>query len=83
MTYGQLNTGDVVKLAGTQAVVMATQPHPVNFGFLLIVWWIPAEKRITFDCLSPHYELISGSTVVYDGLVSWQLGVNELAAPRT
>jgi hypothetical protein len=83
MKFGDLKTGDVVTLAGTKAVVMAVDKnHPKQPGFWLFVWYLVAERRLTFDCLSPAYELIPGSKVVNDGLSMWTRITNELAAPR-
>lgn len=83
MKYGDLRTGDLVKFHNAQAVVMAIEKeHPREPGFWLIVWYLVHEKRLTFDCLSPHYEVMPGSSVSSDGLVTWSRVVSELAAPR-
>jgi hypothetical protein len=83
MKFGDLRTGDIVEMAGTKAVVMAIQErHPKDPGFMLIVWYLVAEKRLTFDMLSRYYDLIPGSSVTNDGLVMWSRLINELAAPR-
>lgn len=83
MKFGDLCTGDIVNLAGTKAVVMAIQnPHPTSPGFWLIVWYLIDEKRLTFDCLSPAFDLIPGSTIHTDGMQTWRKTINELAARR-
>lgn len=81
MRFGDLKTGDIMNMAGTKAVIMAIEkPHPKQAGFWLIVWYLLDEKRLSFDCLSPEFELIPGSTVHEDGLFTWTTIVNELAS---
>lgn len=83
MKFGDLKTGDVLELAGTKAVVMAIQKdHPKHVGFWLIVWYLMDSKRLTFDCLSPAYDLIPGSHVHEDGLLTWTLVTGELASAQ-
>jgi hypothetical protein len=78
MRFGDLKTGDVMTLAGVKAVVLAiTHPHPLNPTFSLIVWWILTDHRLSFDMLYPNVELIPGSEVHQDGLVSWKQAIVE------
>ena len=83
MKFGQLQTGDVMHLAGTKAVVLSISnphPEPANglVGFLLVVWYIFGEDRVSFDCLHQDYDLIPGSTVSKDGLMSWREAVRRV-----
>lgn len=67
MKFGDLKSGDVVNLMGTKSVILAIQePHPLNPSFLLIVWYIFDEKRLSFDMLHPDYELLPGTHVTED-----------------
>lgn len=79
MKFGKLKTGDVMELAGVKAVVLSiTDPHPDQrggLGFLLVVWYIFDEDRLSFDCLHKDYDLIPGSTISQDGLMSWRQAV--------
>lgn len=83
MRFGDLKTGDVMELAGTKAVVMAIQrEHPRDPRYMLVVWYLMAENRLTFDMLSAQYEMVPGSSVTSDGLLTWIKITNELAAPQ-
>jgi hypothetical protein len=82
MKFGNLKTGDVVNLCGTQSVVLSiTKPHPEwpAGPYWLFVWYIFDEKRLSFDCLHPDYALIPGSTLVNDGLVLWHQAIDAVA----
>lgn len=82
MKYGDLKTGDIVTLAGSRGVVMAIEkPHPTQTGFWLIVWYLMDEKRLSFDCLSPVFELIPGSKVHNDGFHTWNWVASQLDGP--
>jgi hypothetical protein len=73
MKFGDLKTGDIMTLVGTKGVVMAIEkPHPKNPHFWLVVWYLVDQDRFTFDMLNPDYDLIPGSTISQDGLVTWQ-----------
>jgi hypothetical protein len=79
MKFGDLKPGDVVGLMGTRSVILAIEkPHPLNRNFWLIIWWMFDEKRLSFDMLSPEYDLIEGSTVVSDGMVSYRRAMQEI-----
>lgn len=80
MRFGDLKTGDVMALAGSRAVLMARQiPHPVYPSFGLYVWYMLDEGRLSFDALRPDYELLPGSAVHSDGLITWTRIADSLA----
>jgi hypothetical protein len=73
MKFSDLRSGDVVTLRGVRSVVMAIEsPHPLNPSFLLIVWFLFGQNRLSFDMLHPDYDLITGTSVSKDGMVSYQ-----------
>lgn len=80
MKFGELAPGNVLDLAGQRAVVLAIQrPHPLQPGFILIVWWLFNAKRTSFDMLDPGCEMIPGSRVMpWDGMRSYQQGLDEM-----
>lgn len=72
MKFRDLRTGDVVTLMDTRSVIVAIEtPHPKDPSFLLIVWYIFGEARLSFDMLHPDYDLIHGTTVHSDGFLTW------------
>ena len=79
MKFGDLKTGDVMTLAGRTAVIIAIEkPHPKNPQFWMFVWYLFGDERISFDMLDPAYELISGSKVSRDGLLSFETAIRKL-----
>jgi hypothetical protein len=53
-----LTPGDVlVDVFGTGIVIAVVHPHPLYPGLSLVIWWLPGEKRHSFDALSPRQEL--------------------------
>jgi len=77
MKFGDLRVGDVVNLMGVRSVVLAVQsPHPLNPSFLLIIWWIFDQKRLSMDMLHPDYELM-GEIEQPDCMGSWIQAMNE------
>lgn len=81
MKFGDLKTGDVMTLAGQTSVILAIEkPHPLRPGFWLFVWWIFDDNRVSFDMLSPAYDLIPGTGIHQDGLVSWKRARDEIEA---
>ena len=79
MKFGDLKSGDVMTLAGQRAVVLAIEkPHPLDSRYWLIIWWIFGEHRTSFDMLHPGYELISGATVISDGMLSFRQALDEM-----
>ncbi len=79
MKFGDLRTGDVMTLAGQTAVVLAIEkPHPANPRFWLFIWYLFGDKRLSFDMLDPAYELITGSKVSDDGLLSFEAAIREV-----
>lgn len=79
MKFGDLRTGDVMGLGRLRAVVMGIErPHPLNPAFLMVVFYIFAEKRLSFDMLHPDYELIPGTTVHQDGMASFREALEEV-----
>jgi hypothetical protein len=55
----ELQAGDVLELGGATATLIVTTPHPwYNSGFALVVWWLHAEQRYTFDALLWRQELL-------------------------
>lgn len=80
MKYGDLKSGDVVNLMGVRSVILAIDKnHPRYPGFWLFVWFIFGENRLSFDALSPHYELLVGTHVSHDGLRSYDEAVRMLS----
>jgi hypothetical protein len=54
-----LQAGDVIEMGGATATVIVTSPHPwYNSGFALVVWWLHAEQRYSFDALLWRQELL-------------------------
>lgn len=49
-----LSPGDVFEMNGAAATVIVTAPHPVYRGgtLALVVWWLHAERRYSFDALA-------------------------------
>lgn len=83
MRFGDLRTGDIVTLCGSQSLVLAIQrPHPQNPAFLLIVWYLFDEKAISADMLHPDYALITGTSVHSDGMLTWTRVTNDLRNAR-
>lgn len=79
MKFGDLKSGDVLHLVGQRGVILAIEkPHPLKPSFLLIVWYLFDEKRLSFDMLHPDYELIPGSTVSQDGFYSYRKALDEI-----
>lgn len=79
MKFGDLKSGDRVSLAGYNSVILAIEkPHPLNPAFWLIVFYIFEEKRLSFDMLSPAFDLIPGTSVSQDGLYSYRKAMDEL-----
>jgi hypothetical protein len=79
MRFADLKVGDVMTLAGQTAVVLAIEkPHPENPRFWMFIWYLFGDKRLSFDMLDPQYELIPGSRVSDDGLLSFQAAIREL-----
>jgi hypothetical protein len=77
MTFDDLRTGDVVNLMGVRSVVLAIEkPHPLNPSFLLIIWWIFDQKRLSMDMLHPDYALM-GNLERPDDMRSWTQAMNE------
>jgi hypothetical protein len=83
MKFGDLKSGHVVRLMGMRSVILAIEtPHPLNPSFLLIVWYIFDEKRLSFDMLHPDYELLPGTDVSQDGMYSYRKAMNEMSHNR-
>lgn len=79
MRFGDLKTGDVMILAGQSAVILAIEkPHPANPRFWLFIWYLFGDKRLSFDMLDPAYELLPGSRVSGDGLLSFEAAIRAL-----
>ena len=77
MRFGDLRVGDVVTLMGVRSVVLAIQtPHPLNPSFLLIIWWIFDQKRLSMDMLHPDYAIM-GDLQPFDDMRSWTQAMNE------
>jgi hypothetical protein len=73
MKFGDLKSGDVVNLMGVRSVILAIEsPHPLNPSFLLVVWFLFGDNRLSFDMLHPDYELIPGTSVSQDGMYSYR-----------
>lgn len=54
-----LEPGDVLEMGGATATVIVTSPHPwYSAQFALVVWWLHAEQRYTFDALLWRQELL-------------------------
>lgn len=80
MKFGDLKTGDVLTLAGQPGVVMAIdKEHPMHPGFWLVIWYLPSEKRLSFDALHPDFDLIPGSKVHQDGFHLFNAALAEIA----
>lgn len=79
MKFGDLKTGDVMTLAGQTAVILAIEkPHPVNPRFWMFVWYMFGDARLSFDMLDPDGDLIGGSKISHDGLLSFQAAIRKL-----
>jgi hypothetical protein len=77
--FRHVNVGDVMTLAGKTAVVLAIQkPHPLHANFWMFVWYIFDDRRLSFDALSPEYDLIEGSKVSQDGLYAFRKALAEM-----
>lgn len=73
MKFRDLRSGDVVKMMGIRSVILAIEvPHPLNPSFLLVVWYIFGEDRLSFDMLHPDYDLFPGTSVSQDGMYSYR-----------
>jgi hypothetical protein len=78
--YSELKVGDTFDMGGVEAVVLAVHEyHPINPVFMLVVWYIFGENRLSFDMLHPHYDLPDGMTVVGRGrLTRWKEAVDKV-----
>ena len=74
MKFRNLLPGDVVTLLDTRSVVLAIQsPHPLNPDFWLIIFYVFEDGgRTSFDMLHPNYDLIPGTRVTRDGMVTYR-----------
>jgi hypothetical protein len=47
-----LEPGDVLEMGGATATLIVTAPHPFySARFALVIWWLHAEQRYSFDAL--------------------------------
>jgi hypothetical protein len=54
-----LSPGDVLEMNGATATLIVTAPHPwYSARFALVVWWMHAEQRYSFDALLWNQELL-------------------------
>lgn len=52
VTVRDLEPGDVLEMGGATATLIVTAPHPwYSAQFALVVWWLHAEQRFSFDAL--------------------------------
>lgn len=54
-----MEPGDVLEMGGATATLIVTCPHPwYSAQFALVVWWLHAERRYSFDALLWRQELL-------------------------
>lgn len=61
VTFGDLKAGDKISYSDIDNLggiyIGTITPHPIYPALSLVIWWMPKEKRYSFDALNPQFAI--------------------------